>query len=231
MQKLQNILLLKIFALLPSTKSSLDLVDLEPARVIYDAGDLFDFVYFPEDCVLSLLTVLADGVQIETATIGREGAFGTLASMGHPMATGRCMVQVGGRASRIAVTWLREQCDSHPVLRDLLIRYTQMTLAQVQQSAACNALHSVEARLARWLLEMSDRGGTERLDLTHEFLAGMLGANRATVSVAAASLQLAGCIGYRRGTINIRDRSGLEAACCECYGTVRRHAMMIEHGQ
>jgi CRP-like cAMP-binding protein len=202
-------------------------VTLRRGDLLCDAGDALQYAYFPEECVLSLLAVLSDGTQIEIATIGHEGAFGTLASMGNPIASCRCMVQVEGDATRIPTSWLRTACARDPKLIDHFVRYAQVTSFQVQQSAACNALHPVEARLSRWLIEMSDRGDTDRLALTHEFLASILGANRATVSVAAASLQERGCIVYRRGAIAIQDRAGLESACCECYAAVRDHTELL----
>ena len=202
-------------------------VTLRRGDLLCDAGDNLRFAYFPEDCVLSLLAGLSDGTQIEIATIGHEGAFGTLASLGNPIASCRCIVQVEGDATRLPTSWLRSACARDPELVDHFARYAQVTIFQIQQSAACNALHSVEARLSRWLMEMSDRGDTDRLALTHEFLASMLGANRATVSVAAASLQDRGYIVYRRGAIAIQDRAGLESACCECYASVRDHTALL----
>jgi CRP-like cAMP-binding protein len=222
-----RLLLLLIDQLGEQADANVDQVTLQRGSILCDAGDDLQFAYFPEDCVLSLLSVLIDGTQVETATIGNEGGFGALASMGCPIASSRCMVQVEGAASRVPTRWLRQACVQVPFLSDLFVRYAQITIFQIQQSAACNALHPVEKRLARWLLEMSDRGDTERLALTHEFLAGILGANRATISIAAAALQDAGHIVYRRGTIDIQDRLGLEAACCECYAAVSNHAEAI----
>ncbi len=195
--------------------------------ILSEAGDDFSHVYFPEDCVLSLLSVLGDGSHVETATIGHEGAFGALASLGRPISSSRCMVQVEGDVSRVPVPWLKAEILSEPKLLELFVRYAQATIFQIQQSAACNASHSVEQRLARWLLEMSHRGDTSRLELTHEFLAGMLGANRATISVAAAALQATGGIAYRRGVLEVTDRDALEAASCECHEAVLQHDALL----
>jgi CRP-like cAMP-binding protein len=202
-------------------------IALQRGTILSEAGEHLEFVHFPEDCVLSLLSVLTDGAQVETATIGHEGAFGALASLGRPIASCRCMVQVEGAASRVPVSWLQNEFAREPKLVELFVRYAQATIFQIQQSAACNATHSVERRLARWLLEMSDRGGRARLELTHEFLAGILGANRATVSTAAAALQEAECIAYHRGVIEVLNRKGLESACCECYAAVREHGDLL----
>ncbi len=138
------------------------------------------------------------------------------------------MVQVEGQFSRVPLQWLRLALQQNATLQEVFARYVQATVFQIQQSAACNASHAVEKRLARWLLEMSDRGDTSRLALTHEFLAGMLGANRATISVAAAALQDAGCISYRRGCVAILDRARLQSACCECYASVREHEAILD---
>ena len=154
-------------------------------------------------------------------------AFGALSCMGSGIAASRCLVQVGGRAARIVIERIRAEIDASAGLRAIFIRYAEVTLFQVQQSAVCNALHPVEARLARWLLEMADRAVSDHLALTHEFLAGILGANRSTISLAAGALQTAGCISYRRGVIDIVDRRGLEGASCECYEAVRQHTARI----
>ncbi len=208
-------------------EASLESVPLQRGTILCEAGEILQHVYFPETCVLSLLTVLIDGTQIETATIGQEGAFGALASMGSKLAYSRCMVQFGGQVSRIDVRRLRTELDQSAALREIFIRYAEATIYQVQQSAACNALHPVEARLSRWLLEMSDRAANDRLPLTHEFIAEFLGANRTTVSLAAAALQSAELISYQRGFIDIQDRRGLEGAACECYASVREQTKRI----
>jgi CRP-like cAMP-binding protein len=200
---------------------------LQRGTILAEAGDDLLHVYFPEDCVLSLLSVLGNGAHVETATIGREGAFGALASLGRPISSTRCMVQVEGPVSRVTVLWLKSAIHQDPRLLELFVRYVQATVFQIQQSAACNASHGVEKRLARWLLEMSDRAETSHLELTHEFLAGMLGANRATISIAAGALQDLGCISYRRGSVEVLDQGRMKAACCECYAVVREHEALL----
>ena len=212
-------------------ESALESFTLQRGTILCEAGEVLEYVYFPETSVLSLLTVLTDGTQIETATIGQEGAFGALASMGSTLAYSRCMVQFGGQVSRIDVRRMRTELDQSTALREIFVRYAEATLFQVQQSAACNALHPVEARLSRWLLEMSDRAATDRLPLTHEFIAEFLGANRTTVSLAAAALQSAEFISYQRGFIDILDRRGLESAACECYASVREQENRIWLGR
>lgn len=211
--------------------SSLEPLTLQRGAILCEAGEALEYVYFPETSVLSLLTVLTDGTQIETATIGQEGAFGALASMGNVLAYGRCMVQFGGQMSRIDIRRMRTGLDQSASLREIFVRYAEATIFQVQQSAACNALHPVEARLSRWLLEMSDRAATDPLPLTHEFIAEFLGANRTTVSLAAAALQAAEFISYQRDFIDILDRRGLEGAACDCYAAVREQENRIWLGR
>jgi CRP-like cAMP-binding protein len=208
-------------------EAALETVALQRGTILCEAGEGLEHVYFPKTSVLSMLTVLIDGTQIETATIGQEGAFGAVASMGSALAFSRCMVQFGGLASRIDIRRMRTELELSVTVRETFIRYAEATIFQVQQSAACNALHPVEARLSRWLMEMSDRAATDRLPLTHEFIAEFLGANRTTVSLAAAALQTAGFISYQRGSIDIQDRAGLERASCECYASVRDQTARI----
>jgi CRP-like cAMP-binding protein len=135
---------------------------------------------------------------------------------------------VARQISRVPLQWQRLALQQNPTLQEVFARYVQATVFQIQQSAACNASHEVEKRLARWLLEVSDRGDTSCLALTHEFLTGMLGANRATISVAAAALQDAGCIAYRRGCVAVLDRARLQSACCECSASVRDHEAILD---
>ena len=144
------------------------------------------------------MTVLEDGSAIETANIGREGAFGLFAAM-----------------------YSRVSFNRSEHVRDLFVSYSETLLSQVQQTVACNALHTTEERMCRWLLMMHDRADGEALPYTHEFLSHMLGANRKSVTLAAQSLQVAGLISYRRGRIRVHDRGGLEKASCECYAIVK----------
>jgi len=200
----------------------LTLVEMEKGRMICDPGDPIETVYFPHDCVISLMTLMENGTAIESATIGREGAFGLMAGIAAPQSMSRAIVQVPGRASRIAATHLAEAVKSAPALTRLIDRHNDALFGHAIQSVACNALHSVEARFCRWLLSCRDRIDSNTVSLTQEFLADMLGVQRTTVTAVAGALQAKGLIRYRRGVVDILDRAGLEAAACECYDSVRR---------
>jgi CRP-like cAMP-binding protein len=195
--------------------------------VFYEPGDMVDHVYFPHRGVISLLSVLADGAAIETSTVGRESAVGLLAGLTRLQSFSRVIGQSGGLVSRIEASRLRVIGSASPVLRDVILRHCDASLANAQQSVACNALHDVEARFCRWMLTCHDRAEGDELGVTQEFLAMMLGVQRTTVTQAAGSLQEAGLIRYQRGRVTIVDRPGLEGRACECYHVVRRHAEAV----
>jgi CRP-like cAMP-binding protein len=197
-------------------------VALEKGALLYEPGDKIDTIYFPHDAVISLMTLMEGGEAIESATIGREGALG-LPAAAHPrLALSRAIVQVAGQASRISDVDLAALWGESPALRALADRHSDALFGHATQSVACNALHSVEARFCRWLLSCHDRIDSNRVSLTQEFLADMLGVQRTTVTVVARTLQASGLIRYSRGVVDILDRDGLEAIACECYGAVRR---------
>src|SRR5271163_1852243 len=199
----------------------LEPIKLKLGDIVCEAGGLLKHAYFPQGAVLSLLTVLKNGSAIETANIGREGAFGLFAAMYSRVSFDRCLVQLEGGMVRCPIELLRSEFSRSEHVRDLFVSYSETLLSQVQQTVACNALHSTEERMCRWLLMMHDRAEGEALPYTHEFLSHMLGANRKSVTLAAQSLQTAGLISYYRGNIQVLDRPGLEKASCECYGIVR----------
>ena len=199
---------------------------LEPVKpklgaVVCEAGGLLRHAYFPQGAVLSLLTVLEDGSAIETANIGREGAFGLFAAMYSRVSFNRCLVQLEGGMVRCPIELLQSEFKRSEHVRDLFVSYSETLLSQVQQTVACNALHATEERMCRWLLMMHDRADGEALPYTHEFLSHMMGANRKSVTLAAQSMQKAGLISYTRGQIQVLDRPGLEKAACECYAIVK----------
>jgi CRP-like cAMP-binding protein len=200
----------------------LSTVDLEKGRLLYDPGDLIDQVYFPTDCIISLMTLMENGAAIESATIGREGALGLMAAVAPRQSLSRAIVQAPGSALRIASGPLHEAWSRSAALRDLVDRHNEAMFGHAIQSVACNALHAVEARFCRWLLSCHDRLDSNTISLTQEFLADMLGVQRTTVTAVAGSLQTKGLIRYRRGVVDILDRTGLEAMTCECYGAVRK---------
>jgi CRP-like cAMP-binding protein len=199
----------------------LELVALPMGKVLFESGQVLDRVLFPHDSVLSVLAVLRDGAIAEMATIGREGVLGFVTAVGDQRAFGRVSVQVPGTASGITIERLTQAADASPKLRRLLLCFIQALLHQTFQIVACNALHPVEARCARWILMTHDRVGRADLPLTHESLAEMLGVQRPSVSVVTRQLQMAGLIAQRRGVIRIMDRPGLEDVACECYGIIR----------
>lgn len=212
-------------ALQPASRKRID-PHLEPAKlnlgvVVCEAGGLLRHAYFPEGAVLSLLTVLENGSAIETANIGREGAFGLFAAMYSRVSFNRCLVQLEGHMARCPIEVLQSEFKQSEYVRDLFVSYSETLLSQVQQTVACNAMHTTEERMCRWLLMMHDRAEGESLAYTHEFLANMLGANRKSITLAAQSMQNAGLISYRRGTLQVLDRAGLETAACECYAIVK----------
>ena len=196
-------------------------VSLSRGMVLREPGDVVEYVYFPNDALISLVTVMQDGQSIETATIGREAALDMTTALSSACATARAVVRVPGTAARISATEFRAATIKGVVLRDLATRCNQLLIAQTQQSAACNALHNTEARLCRWLLDYSDRAG-EALELTQDLLAQALGVRRTTVTLIAQLLQTAGAIRYRRGVIQILDRAALERSACECYRAIRQ---------
>ena len=198
-------------------------VTLEKGALLYDPGDLIDAIYFPDDCVISLMTLMESGAAIESAAIGREGALGLMAAVSPRQSLSRAIVQVPGRARRITAPHLHRAWEQSAQIRDLIDRHNEALFAHAIHSVACNALHSVEARFCRWLLSCHDRIDTSTVSLTQEFLADMLGVQRTTVTVVARALQAAGLIRYRRGVVDILDRAGLEAIACECYRAVRRN--------
>ena len=195
---------------------------LQQGVVLQEQGERIEDVYFPHDGIVSLLAIMQQGDAIEIATIGREGAIGSLAGLGPRRSHTRAVVQITGTASRIPAARFRKAAEDSQAIRDIIVCYGEMLLIQVQQTAACNALHDVEARLSRWLLQARDRINSNTIRLTHEFLSQMLGVRRPTVTVVARTLQETGLIRYHRGHIEIVDRIGLEAKACECYETIRR---------
>jgi CRP-like cAMP-binding protein len=197
---------------------TLQLIPLKLKRVLHKPGEPIRDVYFPGGGFCSMLTVLDDGRMVEVATIGREGMVGTSAILdGGPVSAMAMVLAEMKTCYRMAVADFRSEMDRRGALFHLLGRYSQALAGFIMQSTACNAVHSVEQRLARWLLLASDRVGSHDFPLTQEFAAMMLGAARPTVSVVAGTLQKAGLITYHRGQVTILNRKKLEGASCECY--------------
>jgi CRP-like cAMP-binding protein len=196
--------------------------ELKNETVLYEAGDPVDRVFFPHSGIISLVVELSGGQGIEAAMIGRDSMLGATAALDGQVSLNKAIV-LPGTAETLDVGHFRDVAGQSPALRTTLLRHEQVLFAQAQQSAACNASHTVEARLARWLLRSRDLSGSDILALTQEFLADMLGVRRSSVSPVAVTLQRAGLIRYSRGHIEILDLKGLQSASCECYETVKAH--------
>ena len=202
----------------------LQTVTLERGKVLFEPGDDVVTTYFPcHRTMASLLIVTRDGREVEAATIGREGALGGIVSEGHKPAFGRAVVQIGGEALCIPTSHLEAAKNGSARFGDLFSRYADALLAQMMQSVACNALHSVEERACRWLLATHDRAGDSVIQLTQASLAEMLGVQRTTVTAVTGALANRGLIRNHRGHVEVIDRRGLERAACECYRAVEDH--------
>jgi CRP-like cAMP-binding protein len=201
----------------------LKIVELKFGEVVAEAGSPIRQVYFPYSGVISLVVELEVGAMIETAMVGRDGVFNAAPALDGKVSLNKGIVQCAGSAGTIEVNRFRRLANEFEPFRSLLIRHEQVLFAQSQQSAACNASHSVEARMCRWLLFMRDLAGNDDLMLTQEFLAQMLSVRRPSVSIVASPLQKAGLIKYGRGRMRLLDVKGLQKRACECYGTVKAH--------
>jgi CRP-like cAMP-binding protein len=198
-----------------------EVVRVEVGEVLYEPGQAIRYVYFPIDCLISLLAVAEGRMTLEVGSVGREGMLGASVVLAHEMAQVRAVVQRSGRANRIDAADFATEFGRMESLQRLLHRYTDTLLAQAIQIAVCSRFHVLEARLARSLLITRDRLQSEKFHLTHEFLAHALGVRRVGVTKAASALQQQKLISYSRGNIEILDSAGLEAASCRCYELVK----------
>jgi CRP-like cAMP-binding protein len=217
-----NVILLS----LPDEEYNLLRPHLEPAelpqyQILQEPGDKIDFAYFLNEGMASLVALSSDGRSVEVGIVGREGMVGMSLTVGLLRATFRAIMQMPGSGSRIQSEVLQQILPCASTLRSALSRFALMQGMQVSQLAACNRLHEIDRRLARWLLMCQDRVDSPRLPLTHEFLAQMLGTGRPSVSLAAGALEAAGVIENSRGTVKVLNRKGLEQAACECYGVIQ----------
>ena len=211
----------------PEQRSLLDesaeILQLQIGEHIQTRGADVEWSYFPYgSTMISLVVRLSDGRSAEVASIGREGAVGGIVSCGHAPAFGDAVVQIAGPALRISMKALEEAKSRSGFIANIFCRYADYLLAQVQQSVACNTFHSIQQRAARWLLTAQDRAG-DRIALTQEALAALLGVQRTTVNAVASALQEDGLITVRRGRVLVLDREGLRKTSCECYEAVERH--------
>jgi CRP-like cAMP-binding protein len=193
---------------------------LDQGAVLVEAGEETDNIYFPHHGMLSLLSVLKDGRAIETATVGRDGVVGAMAGLGLHISQVRIVVQLQAEVTRIPAIHFRKAAADSPVLRNLCIGYNEILLSQARINVACNAVHNIEARFCRWLLQTADTAGSNTINLTQQYLAEMLGVRRTSVTEVARKMQNAGAIHYARGEITILNRQILHRLSCECYETL-----------
>ncbi|WP_338063118.1 Crp/Fnr family transcriptional regulator [Wenzhouxiangella limi] len=189
---------------------------------VYASGQNAKYVYFPADCIVSILYVLLDGHTAEISVVGKEGVMGIAVFMGGESTPSQAIVQSAGLAYRLPAAELRRQFNDEPALRVLLLRYTQALITQMAQTAVCNRHHTIDQQLCRWLLLSLDRLPSNRLTMTQELIANMLGVRRETVTEAARKLQDLGAIRYKRGRITVLDRPLVEKRSCECYAVVKQ---------
>jgi CRP-like cAMP-binding protein len=200
----------------------LEVMPLTLGKVLYESGDTLRHVYFPTDSIVSLLYVMASGASAEISVVGNEGLIGIALFMGGESTPSRAIVQSAGYSYRLLGQRLKDEFNRHSELQILLLRYTQALITQMSQTAVCNRHHSIDQQLCRWLLLSLDRLPTNRLTMTQELIANMLGVRREGVTDAASKLQQLGVIEYSRGQITVLDRPKLESLSCECYGVVKR---------
>ena len=200
----------------------MELVKMPLGKVLYESGDIMSYVFFPVDCIVSLLYVMQNGASAEISVIGKEGIVGISLFMGGESTPSRAIVQSAGHAFRLSSQRFKKAFEEHPEMLHLMLRYTQSLITQMAQTAVCNRHHSIDQQLCRWLLLSLDRLPSNRLVMTQELIANMLGVRREGVTEAAGKLQKLGVIAYSRGNIAVLDRPKLEALCCECYAVVKR---------
>jgi CRP-like cAMP-binding protein len=202
-------------------------VDLRQGTVLSDPGQQVEEILFIETGMISITTTMEDGAALELASLGRETVIGCLAALGTHRANARTIVQIAGSAYRVSATDYRAVMARSDAFLKIVLFSTELSMAQMQQTAACNALHSAERRMCRWIIQVRDRVDNDVLRLTHDFVAQMLAVRRPTVTLIAQELQSAGLIRYRRGEITILDRAGLERAACECVEALRRKTKRV----
>jgi CRP-like cAMP-binding protein len=200
----------------------LKLVDMPLGKVLYEPGDKQRHVYFPTESIVSFLYVMEDGASAEISMVGNEGMIGVALFTGGESTPSRAVVQSAGHAFRLPGQALMAEFNRHEELQELLLRFTQALITQMAQTAVCNRHHQIDQQLCRWLLLSLDRLPDNRLAMTQELIANMLGVRREGVTEAAGKLQEQGVIEYHRGEITVLDRPRLESLCCECYAVVKQ---------
>jgi CRP-like cAMP-binding protein len=216
----------RLLALLPADdferlRPHLSQIVLAAGQAIYDSGHPADWIYFPTTAAVSFVHTAPSGATTQVGLVGNEGALGLALLLGATSLPDAAVVQIAGEALRARGEVVADEFWRGGAFQRLLLRYLQALMTQISQTAACNQMHSVEQRLCRWLLLCLDRVESDELMMTQEFLAGMLGDRRESVTLAAGNLQSLGLIQYARGRVSVLDRAGLEARACECYQIVR----------
>lgn len=196
-------------------------VSLSLGKVIYESGEKLDYIYFPTTAIISLLYIMESGATAEIGVVGNDGLIGIAIFMGGDTTPNRAVVQSAGKALKMKSQEMKHEFTRGGPFHNQCLRYTQALITQISQTAVCNRLHSVDQQLCRWLLLSHDRLPSDRLIMTHDLIANMLGVRREGITHAAKRLQRAGYISYVRGDMTILDRTGLEADVCECYQVVR----------
>jgi CRP-like cAMP-binding protein len=196
---------------------------IKQGQVLEERGERVDAVHFPQSGMVSLIVEMPEDSSVEVGTVGSEGAIGITAGLGSRVASVSSLVQVSGTSLCIPASRFRAAAAQSQHVRDMIVRYAELQAGQIQQTAACNALHDVPARLSRWLLQTSDKIDDDTIPFTREFLGKMLGVQRATVSVAARRFEDAGLIRTHRGAIYLLNKKALKAQTCSCYEFVRQH--------
>jgi CRP-like cAMP-binding protein len=200
---------------------NLQLLNLPLGQVLYESGEKLDYIYFPTTAIISLLYIMENGSSAEIGVVGNDGVVGIAIFMGGDTTPNRAVVQSAGATFKMKASLMKDEFTRGGRFHNLCLRYTQALITQISQTAVCNRLHSVDQQLCRWLLLSHDRLPSDRLVMTQDLIANMLGVRREGITHAAKRLQTAGYISYVRGDMTILDREGLESCVCECYEVVR----------
>jgi len=209
-------------------RPDIQIIHYPSGKALYEPEDEIEHVYFPEEGLISLISIMQSGHEVESAVVGREGAVGFVEAVGAGVMFSRAVVQIDLKGTRVPVRAYAAAFDSSPAFRRAIAAHIELTIAEGRQTIACISYHQLIQRFAWWILECQDRTGRDELALTQEFLAAMLGVQRTSVSGVAGKLKAKGLIDYKRGVISIKDRAGLKRTSCECYNTNAHFRSLIE---
>lgn len=198
-------------------------VPIEQGEILEERGERIDAIHFPQTGMISLIVEMPEDRSVEVGTVGSEGAIGLTTGLGSRIGSVSALVQVSGTSLSMPASRFRTAAAQSQHIRDLIVRYSELQLGQIQQTAACNALHDIPSRMSRWLLQTSDKIGNDTIPFTREFLGKMLGVHRGTISLVASNFEAAGLIHTHRGKIELLDKHGLKRQACACYDFIRQH--------